>query len=484
MISLITNTIEIKNDISDIIRLYYSLTEIIYEECKNSEITIFHKHNEQNLNWSEEFKINKDNKLYNFCYEYSPHDISDDIKYKRELKRSVKLGAYYAIKKVENKILPWGALTGIRPAKLYRMLEIETKGNADIVLRKDYDVSADKINLIKQIIDNQKNIYKLNCSDSVDLYIGIPFCPTRCTYCSFISFDMSKRAAPLKSYTDALLKEIKWFNIWREKYNKKLRSIYVGGGTPTSIGIGYLKKILEAIDFNENTEFTLEAGRPDTIDENMLEMLADLKVNRISINPQTMNDETLKLMKRPHTANDIIKVLNLACKYNFIINMDLILGLPSETIDMVENTLNKIENLKIDNLTIHTLTIKRSSLLKGSIESFIFTDESILHQMVDLAHKTARKMNMIPYYIYRQKYMSGNLENVGFALENKQCIYNIDIMEETHNLIALGAGAVSKRMYYDLKKHARIANHKSISHYIKNINQLLLKKDDFFAYNK
>lgn len=483
MISFITNVPKISNDIADIIRLYYGLVEILDNESDETEVTIIHSHNENGLDWHETYEIKKQDESFEYRYDYKPYDISDDIKYKREIKRSSKLGMYYALKQSEDKLLPWGALTGIRPTRLYRMLEDETKGKADRVLRDEYDVSECKLNLLNQIIDNQKGIYKVNCDDSVDLYIGIPFCPTRCVYCSFISYDLSKGKAPLDAYTDTLLKEISWFNNWRKKYNKKLRSIYVGGGTPTSVGVKYLNTILSSIEVDESIEFTVEAGRPDTINKEMLDMLSDNGVNRISINPQSMNTETLKLMHRQHTPKDITDTFELSRKYDFIINMDLIMGLYGETIGMVQNTLDAIKEFDIDNLTIHTLAIKRSSELKEKLSRYKLSGEDELRQMVEIAHDTAKDMNMSPYYMYRQKYMSGNLENVGFSLKDKQCIYNIDIMEETHNLIALGAGAVSKRMYYDLKKHARIANNKSITHYIENIDQLLLKKDEFFAYN-
>lgn len=294
---------------------------------------------------------------------------------------------------------------------------------------------------------------------------------------------MSIDTAPIDEYTEALIKEINWFNKWRKKNNKKLRSIYVGGGTPTAIGVKYLEQILSAIRLDESTEFTVEAGRPDTIDKPMLDMLSNYKVNRISINPQTMNEVTLQFMKRQHTTKDILEALEISNEYNFIVNMDLIMGLTGETIEMVQNTLAIVKDFKIDNLTIHTLAIKRSSQLKEQLKDFEPTDESIVTKMVQMAHETAYQMNMQPYYMYRQKYISGNLENVGFSTENNQCLYNIDIMDETHNLIALGAGAVSKRMYCGIKKHVRLANNKSITHYISNIDQLLLKKDDLFAYN-
>ena len=262
-----------------------------------------------------------------------------------------------------------------------------------------------------------------------------------------------------------------------------MRSIYIGGGTPTSIPVEMLSDIIGAIDYLKGTEFTVEAGRPDTINREMLDMLQRHGVTRTSINPQSMNDRTLERMKRPHTAEDIKNVFALAREYDFIINMDLILGLFGESIEDIKHTLDEVAKLDIDNLTIHTLAVKRASKLKENMESYNFTDEMTMRKMVDIAHDAAHSMGMHPYYMYRQKYMSGNLENVGYSMPGKDCVYNVDVMEETHNLIALGAGAVSKRMFFDENRHVRFANHKSILHYIDNIDSQLLKKDDFFGYN-
>ncbi len=483
MIKLITNIPKINNDIADIIRLFYSFEKITYEKKDNADIELYHTHIEDDGKWKE--KVNFVEGLINkeFVFEYNPNDISTDIKYIRHLKRSAMLAVYNVIKSVNAKALPWGALTGVRPTQFYRSMNIETEGKAHEIFANNYGVSGKKLELVEKIISSQKGIYKVDCEKSVDLYIGIPFCPTRCEYCSFISFDMSKHKAPLNEYTQALLKEIEWFNSWRKINEKALRSVYIGGGTPTSIGAVLLQKIISNIDIEKGTELTVEAGRPDTIDYDMLKMLDANDVTRISINPQSMNDDTLKRMKRPHTSADIKNTFEIARKFDFIINMDLILGLEGETTEMLEHTLNEVAKMYIDNLTIHTLAIKRASKLKENMDGYNFTDVETINRMVELSHKRAYEMGMHPYYMYRQKYMSGNLENVGFAKESKNCVYNIDIMEETHNLIALGAGAISKRMYYDINKHVRFANHKSISHYIDNIDAQLLKKDDFFAYN-
>ncbi len=483
MINLKTNSPKISKDIADIIRLFYSFEKILVNEEKKADKIITHEHIENNGIWEEKTEIHINGDIRHFAQSYNPPAKMDEIEYMRHLKRSSMIAIYYALKDATGKSNPWGALTGIRPTHFYRMLDEETQGYAHETLLKKYDVSLKKIELIEDTIKSQKDTFNKERDTSVDLYIGIPFCPTRCEYCSFISFDMSARKAPLAEYTSALIREIKWFNRWRASHGKNLRSIYIGGGTPTAIPREMLENIITSLDFELNTEFTVEAGRPDTIDSQMLEMLSRSGVTRISINPQSMNQATLSRMKRPHSPQDIIEAYAIARKFNFIINMDLILGLEGEKMAEVEHTLREIEKLNVDNLTIHTLAVKRASKLKEKMEEYSFTDEETMRDMVNMAQERAYKMGMHPYYMYRQKYMSGNLENVGFAKPGADCIYNIDIMEETHNLIALGAGAVSKRMYYEQKRHARLGNYKSISHYIDNIDSELLKKEDFFAYN-
>ncbi|MCG8684239.1 MAG: coproporphyrinogen dehydrogenase HemZ, partial [Desulfobacterales bacterium] len=265
---------------------------------------------------------------------------------------------------------------------------------------------------------------------------------------------------------------------------KTLRSIYIGGGTPTSIDISLLAAIIERVNTLRTSavELTVEAGRVDTIDDDVLQAFKNLDVNRISINAQTMNDQTLREMNRPHTAQDVIKCISKASHYGFdSINMDLIMGLPGERMDHAEKTLTIVKELPIDNLTVHTLAIKRSSKLKEKMDEYDLSNQSMVEAMVEMSQVTAYQMGMHPYYMYRQKFMSGNLENVGFAKPGKESVYNIDIMEETHNVIALGAGGVSKRMYYDENRHVRLANPKSIDHYIKNIDTLIKKKDKFFS---
>ena len=483
MISLKTNVPKISKDIADIIRLFYSFEKILINEETAAEKIITHEHIENDGAWEEKTEISLTGEINRFSQEYNPPAEMDEIEYMRHLKRSAMLTVYHALKEVSGKDNPWGALTGIRPTHFYRMLEDETQGHAHDTLLKKYDVSPKKIALVEDTIKSQKGIFNKECDTSVDLYIGVPFCPTRCEYCSFISFDMSAHKAPLEEYTAALIKEIIWFNSWRKKYGKKLRSIYIGGGTPTAIPRDMLDRIIAPLEFEHGTEFTVEAGRPDTIDREMLKMLERNGVNRISINPQSMNQATLSRMKRPNSPQDIIESYNMARAFAFKINMDLILGLEGEGVEEVAHTLDEIEKLDIDNLTIHTLAVKRASKLKEKMDEYLFTDKDTMQKMVDMAQERAYSMGMHPYYMYRQKYMSGNLENVGFAKPGTDCIYNIDIMEETHNLIALGAGAVSKRMYYEQKRHARLGNYKSVSHYIDNIDSELLKKEDFFAYN-
>ncbi len=487
MIALLTNLTLAEQELADVIRLFFGMEPIVYsvEDDVVYQLVIDHHHLETSDGWEEGYHISHaDIENLTFTHREDPGIMQDDIERKRKLRRSSKLGLYHALQKLTDKHLPWGALTGIRPTRLYRQLAKECGSEGTRVMLKDrFQVSDIKYKLIESVIEAQQGIYTERDDEHVDLYVGIPFCPTRCLYCSFISFDLSKRKAPLEEYVKAVLKELDWFQSYLDSTGKKLRSIYVGGGTPTSIDLDLLSSILERIQQlkEDDMELTVEAGRADTITDLTFKRFIDLGVNRISINAQTMNDETLKAMNRPHTAQEVIERVHQAKAYPFdSINMDLIMGLPNEKIAHAEHTLSLVKTLPIDNLTVHTLAIKRSSKLKERIDEYNLDDIFSVERMVELSQETATQMGMRPYYMYRQKFMSGNLENVGFALPNKESIYNIDIMEETHNVIALGAGGVSKRMYYDEERHVRLANPKSIEHYLKNIDTLIDKKEIFF----
>jgi len=486
MIYLMTNTPKIYNDLADIIRLFYSDSQVKLGNgiaIDSSSFVITHSQSITESGYSEIYETRINEKKDTFTYEYPFAHSSDSILESRTAKRSAKLGLYYALKSITGKLLPWGALTGIRPVSLYRQLNTYENMSARRQFETVLNVSEKKIQLVENIIDNQKNIYYKGESNEIDVYIGVPFCPTRCLYCSFISHDLSRHPAPIDEYVSCLLKEIDMLSKLIEKYNKRIRCLYFGGGTPTTLGYRHLDTVLAALSpmLESTCEITVEAGRVDAIDENILKVLKESNVGRISINPQTFNNDTLKFVNRNHTVEDIYRMFDLAASFNFdSINMDLIMGLPGESKKHMEHTLQSVKSLPVDNLTIHTLAIKRASKIKMENQVLEYAPQETVADMVDKGRERAEQMGMKPYYLYRQKYMAGNLENVGYAMPGKQCVYNIDIMEETHNLIALGSGAISKRFFYAEDRHTRFANPKSVEHYIKNIDSIIEEKVEYF----
>lgn len=341
-----------------------------------------------------------------------------------------------------------GSLTGIRPGKIVdELFEKDTnEENIFNILTKEYRLNKENAKLIIDISKRQKGyIYPID-KDKYSLYISIPFCPTRCIYCSFPSLPIKKFNAQVSDYINTLIYEL--HGIAKIMNGKKLNSVYIGGGTPTSISIIYLEKIIQTVyqEFRGNLkEFTVEAGRPDTINKDVLLMLKNNNINRISINPQTMNDKTLKIIGRNHTSDDIIKAYDMAKDVGIpIINMDLIIALPEEGLEEVKDTLNIFERLDPENLTVHTLAVKRGSNYRENIDQFDKKDIDTIHNMIDETKSFAREMNLNPYYLYRQKQILGNFENIGYVKEGTECIYNISIMEEKETIIAAGMGSVSK----------------------------------------
>lgn len=401
-------------------------------------------------------------------------DDSDDISLKRALKRATKLSVYKLMSHVMNKQLPWGSLTGIRPTKMVY------DGASYDELNSIYGVSDEKCKLLKRIISNQTDFIHPP-QDSVDIYIGIPFCRTRCVYCSFATNDATKSKL-IPHYMEALVKEIDYF---AEKLKIKgitPRCLYIGGGTPTALDETNLERLLDrCLCIAPNLEFTVEAGRPDTLNEAKLNMIKDAGVNRISINPQTMNENTLSLIGRQHTSQDVVSCYEKAVRLGFdSINMDLIAGLPGESVDDFSRSLNELVDLDPSNITVHTLSIKRGSQISEHPEKYPMPSHTEVEKMVDSAYERLAQCGYEPYYLYRQKYQTGNLENVGYCKTAKQCIYNIDIMEETTSIIALGAGAISKRVYADEGRIERVGNSKSIFDYMQRIDEMLQRKERLF----
>jgi len=410
-------------------------------------------------------KVTVDGKEFNFSHTAK---YFSELEEKRYTKRFAKLSVYSALCTHFNVTMPWGALTGIRPVKLaYQHGEGFEEFLENVML-----VSKPKVELVSKIVNSQKGIYEID-ENNGDFFVGIPFCPTRCTYCSFVSSEIAK-AKNLEQYIDALVYEIEK----SKPLIKNLRSIYIGGGTPVSLPKPLLIRVLGAIGKNDRgLEYTVEAGRPDCIDEEVLSILKEYGVTRICVNPQTFNDVTLEALGRRHTAQQVLDKYELSKKFGFDINMDLIAGLPGEDFSMFKYSIDTACSLKPENITVHTLCLKKGAKLKESTTRL--TDGEV-SEMVDYSHKTLMENGYLPYYLYRQKYMAGNLENTGYALPNKVCVYNVDIMEEIAQNIACGANAVSKRVFPKENRIERYGAPKDIKTYIDKVEVIVSEKEKLF----
>lgn len=399
----------------------------------------------------------------------------------RAEKRAIKTAIYRLLKETTGISPKWGLLTGIRPTKTINELLDKgyTKEQCLQYLTQNYDVCQAKANLTFEVAQEERKILLQNQPDEISVYIGIPFCPTKCLYCSFTSYPLAQYKNKVEDYLNTLIKEMSYAAQYAKK--QKVKTIYIGGGTPTSLNEEQLKKLLYYVKeyfYQECTkEFTVEAGRPDTITKEKLKILKQFDVDRISINPQTMNQKTLELIGRKHTVEEIKKVFWTAREIGHKnINMDLILGLPKETIQDVETTMQEIQKLSPDAVTVHTLAVKRASRLKENFDLYSLTEVQEMEEMITLSQNYTFLMGMKPYYMYRQKNMIGNFENVGYCKPNKEGIYNIQIMEEKQTILALGAGASTKLYYASNNQVERIFNVKSVEDYIARIDEMIERK--------
>ena len=398
----------------------------------------------------------------------------DLLEYKRKIKRFMKIVLYDYLSEVLQIKLPYGSLTGVRPTKLYYELSKKME-DVSTYLIENLRVFPEKAQLIKNCVNNQKNYINTN-KKNVSIFLNIPFCPTRCTYCSFISTEIFRIKNELPFYVDCVKKEIEYVYKILQKNSYNVRTIYVGGGTPTSIGSDFLNQILTELKFF-NGEFTVEAGRPDTINFSILDTLKNNNVTRISVNPQTFKQSTLDLIGRKHTVEQIYDTFKLLNTYDFKVNTDLIAGLPQESVDDFIDSVNKSIELAPQNITIHTLSLKR-----GSIFSEIGKEKEEygnVSKMIGYGHETLTKAGYLPYYMYRQKNMYDNLENTGYCRDGEQCVYNIDMMEEASSIIGIGAGAMSKKL--SNSRIERFSNPKGFREYCERISDIVEKKFDFFA---
>lgn len=387
------------------------------------------------------------------------------------------------------KPLPWGILTGVRPSKIaYAYLE-QGKAPYEIVeiLKEHYLLREDKAALTAKVAFSERRLMASQDGKDVSIYVGIPFCPTRCSYCSFISSDARSFKKYLEDYLKALIREIRAGGEILKGRN--IRSFYMGGGTPTTLSAGQLELLLteceKAFHLSSLLEVTVEAGRPDTITSEKLQVLKNAKVGRISINPQTMVQKTLDLIGRHHTTEQVEEAFDLARKIGgFTINMDLILGLQDEGMEEVRHTMEKVKELRPDNLTVHTLAVKRSSRMNelGDGARMLTEDPEKMADQIDemilLSAKTASELGLYPYYMYRQKNMAGNFENVGYSLPGKEGLYNIEIMEERQSILAFGAGGVSKIYTPEKNLIERVPNMKGAPEYIARIDEMIRRKEE------
>lgn len=414
---------------------------------------------------------------------------------KKEIKNVMKQLTYKALSKYIKRTLPWGILTGIRPTKLaMAVLEQENISEAQEdedytnekirrLLQDYYYVSEEKTKLAIDIARREKKILRnIDYNDGYSLYVGIPFCPTTCLYCSFTSYPIGMYKEKSDKYVDCLIKEIHFCS--RKFKNKKLNTIYFGGGTPTTLTSGQLNRLLTEIersfDFSNLLEYTVEAGRPDSITPDKLKVLKNHNITRISVNPQTMKQETLDIIGRRHTVEQVREAFYMAREAGFDnINMDFIVGLPNETIEDVRGTMEEVLKLNPDSITVHSLAIKRAARLNMFKDNYKeMTIENNI-EIMRLCSEYAKKLNMKPYYMYRQKNMAGNMENVGYAKEGKAGIYNILIMEEKQTIAALGAGAVTKYVFPEGGRIERVDNVKNVDQYIERIDEMIGRKEKF-----
>ena len=397
---------------------------------------------------------------------------ADNVERKRLVKRYAKLSVYKALSSVLGVKLPWGSLTGIRPTKL-AYSALKSSGEFTDFFKNVLMVSDEKTSLTEEVILSQKPFYE-TAAGGTDFFVFIPFCPSRCEYCSFISRDVRGAEGLVDEYVDALIGEIEQ----SARLIKNLRSIYVGGGTPVALSDKNLDRVLCALDkINSGVEYTVEAGRPDAITRENLAILKAHGVTRVCVNPQTFCDATLKRIGRKHTAADVYRAAEFV-RGEFDFNMDLIAGLIGEDFSVFCDSLEKAINLCPDNITVHTLCVKKGSYLADRAENLSSGD---VERCVSYARERLKAAGYSPYYLYRQKYAAGNLENVGYSKPEKQCAFNIDTMEEITDVVACGANAINKRVKDFGERIERYASPKDVKTYLAKIEEIMRLKRLFFA---
>jgi oxygen-independent coproporphyrinogen-3 oxidase len=474
------------NETADIVRMYFGKCQIERSERALADSQSFLQNN--NVLITSSLKVTD-----GICFCTSKYQKQDrleeavmesriELPNDKALKNLIKKSVYKLLAVVFGREYPWGILTGIRPVKIVHELMDKVLSEKDIQdsLINEYLVSEDRAKLAVEIACIERPFINTDNNKYVSIYIGIPFCPSRCNYCSFTSNSIREYMEYVEPYIDSLEKEIRKVSKYLNKNGFRVQTIYIGGGTPTALNAQQLERLIDCIGRSfgrEEIEFTCEAGRPDSITQEKLEVLYNSGVGRISINPQTMNDATLKCIGRAHNAEHVLESFRLARNAGFNnINMDIILGLPGETMMHLVRTLEEIKKLDPESVTVHTLALKRASVYHERLEESNLSNVENVSQMMEYTKDFLRNMGMQPYYLYRQKHMVQNLENVGFSKKGCECIYNMQIMEERQTNIAFGADAVTKIVIDNENRIERQHNIKDVKLYIENVETMISKK--------
>lgn len=471
------NNLKFRYEVYQLFNVYFPMMEIKFLEKEEAE---------------KDFKpLKKEEAVYIFYideeilrFEYKDYCKEESLG--EDVKNSLRRFLFLCLKDITNDIYPWGILIGIRPSKI--ALKLIKEGNTEEevieIFKERYLAHEDKARLCLDVAKAEERIVNKD-KNNIAIYIGMAFCPTKCLYCSFTSNPIGVHKKMVTPYLESLIKEIKGISDYVKEKNLNIESVYFGGGTPTSVNDKEFMMVMNEIydNFikdNNVKEFTVECGRPDTLTKNKLQTMKNCNVDRISINPQTMNDKTLNLIGRTHSSEDIKEKFKMARELGFDdINMDIIIGLPGENHKDMINTKNELIKLKPDSITVHGLALKRGSrmyeefILKKGIE---MTSQEEIIKMYEESRNLAENLGLSPYYMYRQKNMVGNLENLGYAKEGKECIYNIQMIEERQTTIAIGAAAVSKVIFLEEDRLERFPNLKDLHEYISRIDEMIERK--------
>ena len=478
-----TNNLPFEYELEKLTRLFFPFEKVEFSYTApeiTNELFAVAEIQEENGNYRLITSVGLNGKKVDRCTAFNEVASKDPNK-EKDLERALAVELFKCYSEITNYTPKWGILTGIRPAKLYRRFaELLGDEQATAFFKKDFCVSDKKLELLKETAISEDEIIHKSGKKSVSIYISIPFCPSRCSYCSFVSHSVERAKNLIPQYLEFLLKEIASTAEIVKKLGLEVMTIYVGGGTPTTLSAEQLTLLLKTIHscFGKSfDELTVEAGRPDTITREKLIALKNGGVSRISINPQTMNDNVLNAIGRKHTTKQTVESFELARKCGFDnINMDLIAGLPGDTVESFKNTIDSIIELNPESVTIHSLSLKRSSGMGQDKELSYLKDGIFAGEMVDYAESRLKSVGILPYYMYRQSKTVGNLENVGYAKKGYEGLYNVYIMDETHTILACGASAVTKLKSVSDGQIERIFNYKYPYEYISRFDEMLDRK--------